>query len=455
MNTMKREDFIQATLDYAHVHNLWKEGDRILTAVSGGPDSLGLLLFFIEVAKLEKLTIGCCCVNHHMREEAESETVFVSDVCKEHGIECYIRQAEVPKIAAQTGESLETVGRNLRYKALYEIVDTREYQWIATAHHADDQAETILYHLLRGSGMLGLTGIHPKREQIIRPFLWATKSQIQEFVDTFPYKPCHDITNDMAITTRNHIRLELLPELKKYNVGIVKTLNQTAEIIREEERILTLETDKLVQQCVNKQPRKILMDIKAFNRIPLAFKRRILRRVMQSVIVENQLKGKTISFDGIEVVRDLIEHGSMGQITSHAGVMVYLACGKAEFFCGNTHDGIKEMVFDDSYELHIEEFSKHPTIIGKNQFILDADKVGHIELRQGRNDDIFFPKGMSGRKQLFKCMKDLKIPAEKRKNWPIIADENYVYWIGFLRGSRYGLPDQQTKRYLVLTLRSK
>ena len=259
----------------------------------------------------------------------------------------------------------------------------------------------------------------------------------------------------MAITTRNHIRLELLPELKKYNVGIVKTLNQTAEIIREEERILTLETDKLVRQCVNKQPRKILMDIKAFNRIPLAFKRRILRRVMQSVIVENQLKGKTISFDGIEVVRDLIEHGSMGQITSHAGVMVYLACGKAEFFCGNTHDGIKEMVFDDSYELHIEEFSKHPTIIGKNQFILDADKVGHIELRQGRNDDIFFPKGMSGRKQLFKCMKDLKIPAEKRKNWPIIADENYVYWIGFLRGSRYGLPDQQTKRYLVLTLRSK
>ena len=203
-------------LSYAHKEKLWRRGSRILAAVSGGPDSLGLLLFLDSIREEEGIEVGCCCVDHHLRKESGEEADYVGKICLERKIPFYRRDVDV-KGAQKGGESIETIARDLRYKALRDVKEKEHYDVIATAHHADDQAETVLFHFLRGSGAKGLSGISPKRDDLIRPFLCARKKEIEDFLKDFPYEPCHDPTNDIPDVTRNKLRLLLIPELLSYN----------------------------------------------------------------------------------------------------------------------------------------------------------------------------------------------------------------------------------------------
>ena len=148
-------------LSYAHKEKLWRRGSRILAAVSGGPDSLGLLLFLDSIREEEGIEVGCCCVDHHLRKESGEEADYVGKICLERKIPFYRRDVDV-KGAQKGGESIETIARDLRYKALRDVKEKEHYDVIATAHHADDQAETVLFHFLRGSGAKGLSGISPK-----------------------------------------------------------------------------------------------------------------------------------------------------------------------------------------------------------------------------------------------------------------------------------------------------
>ena len=203
---MKKQSspFIAKILSFAREKKLWQRGERILAAVSGGPDSLGLLLFLHDVAEQEGLSVGCCLVQHHLREEAEEEARYVERICEQLGIPFFRRDVYVEEKRRLGGGSVETVARTLRYEALREVQREAGYTVIALAHHADDQAETILFHLLRGSGVRGLSGMAPKHEELIRPFLTVTKKEIEDFLTAFPYAPCHDATNDeLAIERYN------------------------------------------------------------------------------------------------------------------------------------------------------------------------------------------------------------------------------------------------------------
>jgi tRNA(Ile)-lysidine synthase len=450
---MEKEAFIERITSFARDHELWQRGDRILAAVSGGPDSLGLLFLFHEIAEKEGLFIGCCCVDHHMRKESAAETRFVEGVCRDLGVPCRICQAYVPQVAKEKGGSLETVGRELRYQALYETADMWNCQWIATAHHKNDQAETVLYHLLRGSGMTGLSGIHPKRGRIIRPFLPVTKKEIGEFVSHYPYEPCHDATNDMAITTRNHIRLELLPELEKYNPQIVNALSNTAEIIRTEDEVMEAEAEKWIASNAEWAGPILTVPASRLKKEPLAMERRILRALAGRVRERDNQYGATLAFDAVERFRHLLHEGHTGSMTSAAGVLMTLACGMAWFETGSTRAGQKRT--PPEFELTQEVLKSRPDHLRRDQFLLDADRVGPIRLIHGNGNEMFHPRGLDRPVRLKKCMQDLKIPSELRNAWPLAADEQHIYWIGFLRGSQYGLPDKNTTRYLLLTLRRK
>ena len=190
-----------------------------------------------------------------------------------------------------------------------------------------------------------------------------------------------------------------------------------------------------------------------FRNSHLAFRRRIVRLVMQKVLDQHDQGGRTIGYDGIEKVRKLIENGHTGQSTSSAGVLVTLERNQARFSSGDTH--YQKDDAPDTYILEQQILHKRPENLRKNQFLLDKDKVGTVVLRHGTRDELFYPRGMQGSKKLFKCMQDLKIPAVKRKYWPLAADAEHIYWIGGMRGSRFGLPDEHTETFLLLTLRRK
>ena len=228
------KQFLRRVASYAHKHALWREGERILAAVSGGPDSLALLLALKLLAVKEKINIGCCCVNHHLRAAAGKEAEFVESVCREWNIPFILKEVDVQS-AVRNGGSVETAARDLRYKALREAARGGRYAKIAVAHHGDDQAETVLYHLLRGSGVTGLSGMKPINGDIIRPFLCVSKNEIKDFLKDFSYVPCHDESNDVEDAVRNRIRLSLVPELISYNPRVTESLRRTADIFREED----------------------------------------------------------------------------------------------------------------------------------------------------------------------------------------------------------------------------
>ena len=475
---MSSSDFIGTVLSFAKEHQLWQTGDAILLAVSGGPDSLGLLLFFKEIAQKEGLRLGCCCVNHHLRDEAEEETAFVASVCQDLQIPFYRKDVFVKETREREKGSLETVARDLRYAALREVKEQENFRYIALAHHGDDQAETVVFHFLRGSGARGLSGMQPKRDDLLRPFLGVTKKDIQAFVDGYPYEACHDATNDIPNTTRNQIRLHLLPQLLSYNPNLVESLGHMADIFREEDSYMDGEAQAwLSQWAVTSQEGYLLIPRREIQKLPTALLRRVLRKAAFQVGKEE------LDFQSLERMRTLLQQGS-GQRTSSHFVTLQVERVYVFLYPGNTKAGmlpsgiemtelvtrqwlknpiLTQLTIDfinknsiiikkEPWQMVIQSLLTKPSQMEKNQYLLDGDQVGALHLVFPKKGDTMAPYGMEGTKEVLRILQEAAIPSPARPFWPLVADGSHIYWTGFLRGSRFGRPSSNTTHYLLITL---
>lgn len=465
---INQKSFIEKIITYAKKNKLWDKGDRILAAVSGGPDSLALLLALHQMAEKEEITVGCCCVNHHLREAAGKEAEFVRVVCSELKVEFFLKEVDVYK-KIQTGGSLETAARELRYEALREAKNEGKYDKIAIAHHGNDQVETILYHMIKGSGLTGLSGMKEKNGDLIRPFLRVGKQEILSFLKTFPYQACHDETNDVPDAVRNKIRLELIPALKEYNPGVEQSILRMGSILREDDLFLEEETKNFIKENVIAAQGTYIFSVKRFLDLSLSLKRRVLREVCFRV------SKRTPGFEGVEKFIHLITYGKTGHMSSSSGNIIRLVYGQVHIQKGDTHYGPERTGISSSIDftdihlpntdiinsisgtkekwiMRIDEYACRPEKIFRNQLLLDGERVGRLVLRNKKEGDIFSPRGAEGSKKLTRVMQDLHIPSTKRKNWPLVADENHIYWISFLRGSRFGNPNETTRKYLLITL---
>ncbi|MDO9111753.1 MAG: tRNA lysidine(34) synthetase TilS [Desulfatirhabdiaceae bacterium] len=216
-------------------------GNHVLVAVSGGPDSVALLRVLVLLSFEYELRLTTAHLNHGLRgAEAQAEEAFVHNLCAGMGINCISKTVDIRALRKGSGKSLEEVGREQRYRFLDETAQTCGAKKIATGHHRDDQAETVLINFLRGSGLEGLKGIVPVREgRIIRPLLHIGRKEILEFLDHEELPYIVDSSNLSPHFLRNRIRHQLIPELAaRYNPAIVRGLSQTAEIIRREDDYL-------------------------------------------------------------------------------------------------------------------------------------------------------------------------------------------------------------------------
>lgn len=441
---MNRAEFNQQVLAFATSHHLWKAGDSVLAAVSGGPDSLALLLFLASVRDKEGFRLGCCCVNHHIREEAAAEADMVRQICEELSVPCTVRDVDVPAVREAEGGSLETVARDLRYEALYDVMKKEGYHHLAVAHHKNDQAETVLYRLIRGSGSRGLSGMHAVRGVVIRPFLSVTRQDIMDYLADFPYTPCHDATNDIPDGMRNIIRLKLLPRLETYNPNIVTSLCRTAESCGIDDDYLNQTAGAFYKKYVIGNNESCELSRTEFSALHPAIAARVVRKISETVAAA------VPDFEGTERICRLISGGDTGNKTSAAGLLVTISYDKAKFTKGSTRQPACHK--KKTWKLTQRIMDTKPQALSKNEYLLDADKVGDITLRHRREGDRFAPFGMEGIKLLSRVMQSLRIPPDERDSWPLAADDRHVYWIGLLRGSRYGRADAETKRFLLLTL---
>ena len=261
-------------------YNLIKDGVKIVVGVSGGPDSITLLdlLLKLKNQNIIKFDIVVCHINHMIREEATSDEEYVKEYCNKHNIECFVKRAEVEEIAKQNKMGTEETGRKIRYDFFYEILEKTKSNKIATAHNANDNAETVLMNIIRGCGTSGLKGIEANNKQLIRPLIECSRKEIEEYCKQNNLNPRIDKTNFENDYTRNKIRNMLIPYIQEnFNPNIVEGINRLSSLSKQENDYLEKETQKayisIVEEITNTS---ISLDLKKFNSLEKVIKSRVV-----------------------------------------------------------------------------------------------------------------------------------------------------------------------------------
>lgn len=261
-------------------YNLITSGDTILVAVSGGPDSMCLLDNLLKLKDvLEVKEIVVAHLNHMIRQEAKEETEYVEEYCNKNNIRCFVKYEDIIKEAKEQKIGTEEAGRKARYDFFEQIASKTNANKIAIAHNKNDNVETVFMHMLRGSGISGLTGIKPYREgKYIRPLIKCSRDEIEEYCAKEKLDPKYDKTNNDNTYTRNRIRNELIPYIKKeFNPNIIETIDRLSELILDEENYMqeiTVENYNLILENENKD--EIVLNLKKFNLLKDIIKSRII-----------------------------------------------------------------------------------------------------------------------------------------------------------------------------------
>ena len=312
--------------------NLLKEKDTVIVAVSGGPDSMCLLnvLYNLkEELKISRLIVAH--VNHMLRQEAEEETQYVKKYCDEKNLEIYIKYVNIKEISENNKISEETAGREERYKFFEEIATKTDANKIAIAHNLNDNAETVLMHFIRGTGINGLCGIKPYREgKYIRPIIECNRTEIEEYCKQNNLNPRYDKTNQDNNYTRNKIRNVLIPELKEnYNPNIIESINRLSKVVlQEEEYINKVLFEKYNEILIKAEQNKIIVDLKKFNKLDDYIKTRLI------IYIIAQLNGDSKGIENIHVM-DIIKlcNNNIGNkfLTPNKNIKIFIKSGKVSY----------------------------------------------------------------------------------------------------------------------------
>lgn len=285
LNTIKRYEQI-------------KSGDTIVVGVSGGPDSICLLNVLKNLQNELKINIVVAHINHMIRKEADSETEFVQDFCEQRDIKCFVKKADVLQIAKEKKLGTEEVGRKIRYDFFEEVKNLVGGNKIATAHNANDNAETVLMNFLRGSGSTGLKGIEPIRDnKLIRPIIECTRQEIEQYCNEKGLNPKYDKTNQENIYTRNKIRNMLIPYIQEnFNPNIIETINRMSNLIATDEMYFkSIVKQSYKETFISRTEKEIILDLKKFNVLEKVIKSRLI------IYTINELLGTTNGIEKIHI----------------------------------------------------------------------------------------------------------------------------------------------------------
>ena len=448
-------------------HGLVSPGEVILVAVSGGADSVALLLALWLLREELAVSLRVVHVNHGLRgAESDGEQSFVEELAARLGLSFQAVRLEL-KVGDHVA-SLQEKARELRYQALEETAARGRASCIAVGHHADDQAETVLENLLRGSGIEGLAGIPYKRGKIIRPLLDETREEIEDFLRRMGEGFCTDSSNLKLVYLRNRIRLELMPLLKGYNPNLVETLGRTAEIMRDEGELLDwMAASAAVQMGILFNGEVARLPVAGLLEQPAALQRRIVRQALHRL--SGGLKGVSCSH-----VSSLLELAA----NQESGRRVHLTRelqGRREYDWlvlerrlppgDNDYWEYRLSVPGRTYIPELEAFieadlhesgttdTRERESKNRNQALLDFDRlVTPICARRRRPGDRFYPLGAGGSQKLKEFLIDHKVPREDRERIAVVGSGDQVYWLAGWRVDARFAADNDTRRVLALIL---
>jgi len=455
--------------------------DRILIGISGGPDSVTLLNVLLSFKKRYNLSFFIAHLDHMLRgKESDEDVNFVKNLAQELGLPCEVKSYNLTKIARKEHLTLEEAARKYRYKFYLETAKKFNTNKIALGHNADDQVETVLMRFLRGSGLEGLMGIPPVRGKIIRPLIECSRAEIEEYCKENKIGYRVDSSNKEVVYFRNKIRLELLPLLSKgYNKNIKDTMLHLRSIISEVSAYLNQETELLFKEVARREsPETVIIDLEKFTSLPLALKRRIIRKSIE--VVKRNLY--SVSFRHNNEILKLTEYqlgekeiylpDNLRAKKIYNKIMIYekrISKDQTEeiptpweydiLIPGETEIeslGIKvEIIILDSADIKSSLYFARKKSKGEFMEFIDYNKVKlPLKLRNRRSGDKFFPLKMKGLKKVKDFFIDNKIPKSHRDLIPILVDnEDQIIWIMGMRLDDRVKINSDTKK--VLCVRTK
>ena len=285
--------------------DLIQDGDKIVLGVSGGPDSICMLDMMRELKEEKNINfeIYVAHVNHMIREEAIEDEKYVQNYCLKHNIKFFVKRVDVQKIANDKKIGTEEAGRKVRYDFFEEVLQKTGSNKIAIAHNKNDKIETIIMHLLRGSGLSGLKGIEPIRDnKYIRPLIECERQEIEQYCEDRKLQPRIDKTNFENEYTRNKIRNIVIPYIKKeFNPNIIQTLSRLSEVATDESNYIDLQTQKIYNKLlIEKSDKQIILKLKEFNQQENVIQKRLVLKTIK------ELNGSTDRIEKIHI-EDIIK----------------------------------------------------------------------------------------------------------------------------------------------------
>ncbi len=478
---MSQTEFEKKLFDYIEKEQMIKPADRIVAAVSGGADSTALLyaLWSLKQQSLISADLICVHINHRLRgSDSDRDEKFVIDLAGKLNVHVITIKVDVKGHAKNAKISIETAARELRINALIEIAKEKGCNTIATGHQADDNAETVIHRLLRGTGFRGLCGIRPKNFfeggiAFIRPLLSFTRRQITDYLNIKNISWQTDKTNFDCSYKRNFIRHRLLPEIQVHSSKPVsRTLLNLSQAARYFQNKVIRQAEMFYSDIALSQSDSISLNLNKFSPLHPAVKNQLILMTLENLnvpqrnltsghfekileLAQNPESNKKIDLPCYFTVRK--EYGSLTfkrkpprQIHTWQSFEEIKIDIPAKIQKGNL---IIETSLLDGKQLKIEKFIKE-----KNGYIewFDFDKiVPPIIIRKRKSGDKFHPLGMPAEKRIGKFLTDRKIPSNIRSNILLVIDREKIIWLWPVRTSEKAKVTGQTTKILQMQLTNK
>jgi tRNA(Ile)-lysidine synthase len=450
-------------------HSLSLFGKRVIVGVSGGPDSLALLHYLWRKRESWDLHLLAVHVDHMFRgEQSYFEAVFVKEFCQKLHIPYEWTQINVTNYMRETGKSAQIAARECRYEYFEAMMNEFKANFLVLGHHGDDQMETMLMRMTRGSSGKARAGIAITRPfstgEILRPLLAVNKEEIEEYCLTFGLNPRRDPSNQKPIYSRNRFRLEVIPFLKNENPAVHEHFQRMSEELYQDEVFLEELTVKEMNKVLkSRNADEITLHIEKFLAMPLPLQRRGIQLILNYLY---KVRPSSLSALHIDSIMMLIKspHPS-GRLDFPEGLHINRSYQLCEFHF--TQREVEHYRFElgspgsiqlpEGSIITLEYMDTAEDMDGLDKCLLNPSKVEFpIIVRTRINGDRIHPKGMSGTKKIKDIFIDSKIPLKDRSSWPIVTDgTGSILWIPQLKVSNHESRHEALDSYLLLTFKKQ
>lgn len=451
-----REALEAQVKQFIQTNGLIGAGDVVFAGVSGGADSMCLLELLCASREELSFTLRVVHVEHGIRGgESMADAQHVADYCKNREIPCEVVHVDACMYAAQHGYSLEEAARILRYEAFERAAQELEQSGelrggqvrIAVAHHREDQAETVLWQMIRGSDLRGMGGIRPQRGRIIRPLLEAGRGQIEEYLTGRGICWREDATNADTAYTRNRLRREVFPVLEQLNAQAVRHLSESAARLQEAEDYLAQQTQAVYGQAVLERQDGELLVLEQLWQEPPLLQRRVLYRALERCSGQaRDLQNKHIT-----ALQELFDHQVGHRLSlpyeveawrDYEGIaLVRSRQGEPDDSRGSMWGRVRMEIIDYAPEVEISK--------KKYTKCFDYDKIEHhVQIRKRQSGDYLTIDAAGHRQKLKSYLVNEKIPQQEREKLWLLADGSHIMWVIGHRISDYYKVDAHTRRIL-------